>query len=629
MARVTVRVNVRDLTAGDMNRLNQRFNRLGDSLNRFAGNQNQDNLNRLRGSIQGMGEDLNGLRGRIPEDEFNRLNTQLTRLRQNSSNAIGGTLSPARLGELRGGLRDLDGELRRLGGSAGNGIRVRVHPPSQGDQNRVRRVIRNMLTSPWRTFGGLVGGTLSDGVGQGLAGGFRNAASNPIVLAGLTALVAAVVSMLGAAVAAALVLAIGGAFVAAGVIAAFQSDKVRKKWTDTLKDLKPLFQDAASGLLPVIEHARQEMVRIATAFAPHFKDALTAAGPHIQTFMDRIINGFTMLGKKAAAPLEEAFNVLLDALGPDLEGTLSGMGDALAALANTVTNHSTEIAEAFNMIIGLITTAIDIINFLANAWVTMSHLTNAAIGRVILGMATLVEMSLNAVGKILGAFAHIPFIGEQFKKAQTAFNAFKDDMVGGMRRSGQALIDYGHRLDILNKERKLRVDTASWQAKLIAAKAQLKSVPPEKKSALKALIADLEKKVRQAKASLASLHDRNVNIFVNTVYSDMNKTTFNKKTGRYQRASGGNVGIGAAATGGARSNLTMVGEQGPELVDFSAGRVRSNSDSRRIMSQGSGGMEPFYIMLDVGGERLAEVLVDPFRKAVSRRGGVQATFGKL
>jgi hypothetical protein len=53
--------------------------------------------------------------------------------------------------------------------------------------------------------------------------------------------------------------------------------------------------------------------------------------------------------------------------------------------------------------------------------------------------------------------------------------------------------------------------------------------------------------------------------------------------------------IGGAAAGGVRSNLTMVGEAGPELVRLPAGaRVRSNPDTERIM-QGDGGGIVFNI----------------------------------
>lgn len=500
-------------------------------------------------------------------------------------------------------------------------IRTRVVPPPP---NRVRRSLVGSLTSPFRTSGRLLGGTLSDGIGQGISNGFRGA--GPIAMAAMSVLIASILAILGAALAGALVLAIGGAFVAAGVMAAFQADKVRKKWTDTLKQLKPLFQDAAEGLLPVIEHARQRMIEVAQVFAPHFKQALTAAAPHIQTFMDHIQEGFRLLGEKAAGPLEQAFNVFLDALGPEMEGMLSGLGDSLTALANTVSDHSTEIAQAFRMVIGLITTAIDVVNFLAQAWVFLDHAVMAAIGRIIQGMATVVDLSLSAVQRILEGFSHIPFIGKQFETAATAVGRFKDKVVADMRRSGQAFLDAGANLDRLNKERKLTVNIKSWQAQLEQAKAKLKSVPPEKRSKLRGDIADLQAKIAAAKAQLAGLKGKT--IYINTVYSDLNRTKRNPSTGKYYRANGGT--IPGMATGGARSNMAMVGEQGPELVDLPPGsRVHTNSDSRRIGMGGGGGMEPFVILLDVGGDRLAEVLVDPLRRTVSRRGGVQATFGKL
>lgn len=500
-------------------------------------------------------------------------------------------------------------------------IRTRVVPPPP---NRVRRSLVGSLTSPFRTSGRVLGGTLSDGIGQGISEGFRGA--GPIAMAALAVIIAATASLLGAALAGALVLAIGGAFVAAGVMAAFQADKVRKKWTDTLKALKPLFQDAAEGLLPVIEHARQRMVEVAQVFAPHFKKALTAAAPHIQSFMDHIQEGFRLLGEKAAGPLEQAFNIFLDALGPEMEGMLSGLGDSLTALANTISDHSTEIAQAFRMVISLITTAIDVVNFLAQAWVFLDHAVLAAIGRIINGMATVVDLSLSAVQRILEGFSHIPFIGKQFEATAASVGRFKDKVVADMRRSGKAFLDAGVNLDRLNKERKLTVNIKSWQAQLEQAKAKLKSVPPEKQSKLKGDIADLQAKISRAKAELAGLKGKT--IYINTVYSDLNRTRRNPSTGQYYRANGGT--IPGMATGGARSNMAVVGEQGPELVDLPPGsRVHTNSDSRRIGMGGGGGMQPFVILLDVGGDRLAEVLVDPLRRTVSRRGGVQATFGKL
>jgi hypothetical protein len=107
-------------------------------------------------------------------------------------------------------------------------------------------------------------------------------------------------------------------------------------------------------------------------------------------------------------------------------------------------------------------------------------------------------------------------------------------------------------------------------------------------------------------------------------------------------------GIGAAASGGLRSNLTWVGEQGPELLDLPAGaRVWSNPDSRR-MAQGAwasmlntprrgaaprpapvaaagGGGQPLVIQVRLGDREFGELWVDTGRREVRARGGLEAT----
>lgn len=116
------------------------------------------------------------------------------------------------------------------------------------------------------------------------------------------------------------------------------------------------------------------------------------------------------------------------------------------------------------------------------------------------------------------------------------------------------------------------------------------------------------------------------------------KSAFGKK------ASGGIVG--AAASGGLRSSMTWVGEQGPELLDLPAGsRVWSNPDSRRKAAgawgsmlntprrgpshAGAGGTQEVKVVLEIrAGDSGAysDFLVTELRKAVRNRGGMQATF---
>ncbi|WP_019054965.1 hypothetical protein [Streptomyces prunicolor] len=115
------------------------------------------------------------------------------------------------------------------------------------------------------------------------------------------------------------------------------------------------------------------------------------------------------------------------------------------------------------------------------------------------------------------------------------------------------------------------------------------------------------------------------------------------------KAAGGIVG--AAASGGIRSGLTLVGEQGMELADLPVGsRVWSNPDTRRKLAAAqapwasmlntprrgpaaatapigaSGGTDrPIVIQLAIGKQQFGEVWVDVGREQVRARGSIEAT----
>ncbi|MFD5631581.1 phage tail protein [Streptomyces sp. NPDC127072] len=113
------------------------------------------------------------------------------------------------------------------------------------------------------------------------------------------------------------------------------------------------------------------------------------------------------------------------------------------------------------------------------------------------------------------------------------------------------------------------------------------------------------------------------------------------------KAAGGIVG--GAASGGIRSSMTWVGEQGPELLDLPAGsRVWSNPDSRRKAAQapwasmlntprGGGGRapadggapgQPLVINVNFGGHDLGQIWLDAGRSEVRAHGGsLKATLG--
>ena len=107
-----------------------------------------------------------------------------------------------------------------------------------------------------------------------------------------------------------------------------------------------------------------------------------------------------------------------------------------------------------------------------------------------------------------------------------------------------------------------------------------------------------------------------------------NYKTFGKPGSGGGLASGG---IKGAAHGAMTSDLTWVGEHGPELMDLPPGtRVHSNPDSMRLANTAGGdGGGPITVNLVVDGRVLAQATVEPLRSMVSRQasGSAQQFFG--
>ncbi|MDY7101566.1 MAG: hypothetical protein S0880_10300, partial [Actinomycetota bacterium] len=82
-----------------------------------------------------------------------------------------------------------------------------------------------------------------------------------------------------------------------------------------------------------------------------------------------------------------------------------------------------------------------------------------------------------------------------------------------------------------------------------------------------------------------------------------------------------------AAGGGPRGRRTLVGEDGPEIVDLAPGsQVHSTPDTMRMLSEGGGG--PVVVNFHADGSRAGELLLELMREAVRERGGnAQAVFG--
>jgi TP901 family phage tail tape measure protein len=89
--------------------------------------------------------------------------------------------------------------------------------------------------------------------------------------------------------------------------------------------------------------------------------------------------------------------------------------------------------------------------------------------------------------------------------------------------------------------------------------------------------------------------------------------------------------VSAAAVGGPRGGMVMVGEQGPELVRLPFGStVHSNPDTQRMLAGGGGGYsgQPIQVNFILDGRAQAKALIDPLRGEIRVLGGnVQTALG--
>jgi TP901 family phage tail tape measure protein len=134
-------------------------------------------------------------------------------------------------------------------------------------------------------------------------------------------------------------------------------------------------------------------------------------------------------------------------------------------------------------------------------------------------------------------------------------------------------------------------------------------------------------KVRNVARALEGIKSKDVNLTVRHVdlFSTKRIGGPGIGPGPWAKATGGIVG--RAAGGGPRSNTTLVGENGPELVDLAPGStVHSAPDSERMLS--GGGTPRVVLEIKSSGSSMDDWLLQQLRKSIRVKGGnVQLVLG--
>lgn len=501
------------------------------------------------------------------------------------------------------------GLLRRLRATLGRGVGVPV---------RVR-INRSRLLGPFRALGGLVSGTMQDGVAQGIFQGFKS--GGPLGIAFLATLLLSAAAVLGAALSGILVTALGGAFVGIGLASAFQSKQVQHTWSRTLANIKKEFEGVGEPLIPVLDEALKRLHEMAHKAGPALKEALEKTAPATEKFINSLMDGFESFGENAFDRIMESWNVFAPVFGEQWDEFMGELGDAFGDMADLVAQHPEEIAMALEIVFEALELIVRTVTFLGETWVNMVDLALTAVSFLGKGIEQMGLIALTAFEAVINgavsAFGWIPGVGDQLKTAQEAFKEFKKGAEEDLHAIASAGDVAKEALDRMNKKRKLEADISSWQSQLSKARADLKKTTSQKARAkLAADIADLMRKTKAARAQLAALNGKTATTYVKTVYTS---TSQGGHPTQRRKATGGV--IGAAATGGVRSNLTMVGEAGPELVRLPAGSsVRSNPDTRRIMNERAVGGAG-QLVFKSSGRRVDDLLLEILREAIHDRGG--------
>ncbi|MEU9245691.1 hypothetical protein [Streptomyces sp. NPDC048385] len=256
--------------------------------------------------------------------------------------------------------------------------------------------------------------------------------------------------------------------------------------------------------------------QFAKAMGPYLKQGLMLLGDVASAALKGL-----GLGLKVATPLiNDAANGLraLRTFGADVAPTLKDIGLALASVFvpgdySSMTGPLTSLADAIDRNKQSIQEGARIFG---DSVLTMAGAAIKAVPPTI-GLFKLMSTGiLTALDGIVSGAAHafgwVPGLGGKLKAANKAFDTFKDGFLSGLSSAESKANSFAASAAPKLAAGKLKLNIDNWQSQIATAKSQLKSVPPEKRAALRAQIADLQAKVRQAKGALASLRDKTINI---------------------------------------------------------------------------------------------------------------------
>jgi hypothetical protein len=288
----------------------------------------------------------------------------------------------------------------------------------------------------------------------------------------------------------------------------------------------------------------------AKAFGPFFEQGLKLIGDVGGAALDTLasglhkaspllhdlaagLRGFRDIAADFAPTMKDLGVAILDAFLP---ATSSGKGP-LATLTDSIERNKQAIQEAArviaNVIINMVSAAVAALPPLVHAFRLTAESVLSILGGMVHGAALI-------LGNLPGG------VGKAVKQADKAFQGFITGYENKLDGADAAASAFAASTQRKLSAGQLKLNINNWTAQIATAKDQLSKVPPEKRSALKATIADLQAKVAEAKGLLNSLDGKTATTRILTiretraVFSTVGRPT-SGEGGVSKFASGGHV----------------------------------------------------------------------------------------
>ncbi|HZB28926.1 MAG TPA: hypothetical protein VE465_02050 [Streptosporangiaceae bacterium] len=489
-------------------------------------------------------------------------------------------------------------------------------------------------------------------------------AGGPVAAVGLLGAAVAALPMIATAAGAGIALGVGAGIAGLGVAVAAQNDKVKTSFTGLTDHVMGSLKSMAGPFEGVLIRLAGRAADTFDKLAPHIQAAFHSVAPAVEQFGRVLLGSIGNMGPFIDR-IVKAFGPLMGVLSARLPGMINNVGDQFARMAENADPRAFDaLLTVLNNIVTAAGTTVVALEKIGSAWDKLGtreafkkkyewdpvkkelvevkdKSEDAADGFRKLGDATqaaankmrewhnavlasynaeiALEQSIDDASKAIKENGRTldknTQKGRDNRRALFAIGAEALRAADAAKKSGadsSAAMNRGYRAFI-------RAATGAGMTRKAAAALarQIGLIPSRKTVTIRANTRAAEHQIANLKRKLASIHDRNVG--VNVHYRNYYAPGFEHGPGG-PRAMGGIIG---AQGGGPRSRMTLVGEQGPELVDLAPGStVHSNPDTRRMLAQGGGPGGHLVLEFRGGsGSDLERILWQWVKENVRIRGG--------